>query len=260
MNRTLFSVIVPTHERPRLLERCLTSLKQQTFRDFEIVVVTDEPGADTHAAAGKLLDQRDVFIRRRGAPGPAASRNLALQVASGDFVLFLDDDDTIEPELLARYADSGALDANTVLYCDMEEVFESRASSPAVPISSRRNTTGKTDLRRLRVQNYLPNNCVLVPRHAALRVGFDEGLQALEDWEFLIALLEFQRFIHLDFFGPRIHRDQDVYSHRNTQDEPSAALNHLSIYRKWRGRDDAERSARAELLAGWGLPIPADWL
>ena len=45
MGAPLFSVIVATHERPALLERALASLAAQTFRDFETIVVSDEPSA-----------------------------------------------------------------------------------------------------------------------------------------------------------------------------------------------------------------------
>src|SRR5438270_13713059 len=100
MSSPAFSVIVTTHQRPALLERALESLKTQTFRDFETVVVSDEPSEATHAVAGRLLNERDVYLRRRGTPGPGPSRNAGLRHASGAYVFFLDDDDSFAPELL----------------------------------------------------------------------------------------------------------------------------------------------------------------
>lgn len=263
MNKPLFSVIVTTHFRPQLLARALASLKAQTFRDFEVVVVSDEPSEATHATAGRLLDERDVYIRRRGVPGPGISRNAGLRAAAGEFVLFLDDDDSFEPELLSRLADSGKLDARAVLYCNAEEIIESRATMPPKPLSSGRANNSQADLQQLMVTNFLSNNGVVVPHHAAGRFGFDESLRCLEDWDFLIALFLHNPFRHVDVFGPRVHRDQSGLNHRNTyvgSAAGQAALDFLSVYRKWPGRSDAERQKRAEQLGKWGMRVPPDWL
>ena len=96
-----FSLIIPTHKRPRLLTRALTSIERQSV-SAEVIVVSDVVDRETDHVCSALLEQRDIYIRRNGLPGPSASRNLALSVASGRYVLFLDDDDALH---------AGALDA-----------------------------------------------------------------------------------------------------------------------------------------------------
>ncbi|HEY6863329.1 MAG TPA: glycosyltransferase family 2 protein [Burkholderiales bacterium] len=263
MSAPLFSVIVATHERPALLERALASLAAQTFRDFETIVVSDEPSEATHAAAGRGLGARGVYLRRAGTPGPGPSRNAGLRLASGEYVLFLDDDDSCEPGLLERFAGCGRLDGRTVLYCDLEIVMESRASMPPRRLSASRVATGAQRPEDLLVENFIPNNCVAVPRAAALRLGFDERLRKLEDWDFLLGLLQHSAFAHVDFAGPRYHRDQAGEGHRDSYapaDRNQFALDHLGIYRKWPAASDAQRAARAAVLARWGMQLPAGWL
>ena len=261
--KPLFSVVVTTHLRPQLLARALGSLKAQTFKDFEIILVSDEPSEETHATAGHLLDARDVYIRRRGVPGPGISRNVGLRAANGEFVLFLDDDDTFEPGMLTSLAYSGKLDSRVVLYCNAEEIIESRATNPPTPLSSGRANNADADLQQLMVTNFLSNNGIIVSRHVAMRFGFDESLRCLEDWDFLVGLYLHNPFVHVPLFGPRVHRDKSGLGHRNTYTGPAAgqaALDFLSVYRKWPARNAAEREKRAEHLGKWGMRLPADWL
>ena len=98
--RPFFTIIIPTHNRAQLLERSINSLRAQTFGDFEIIIVSDCADQETFKVATSKLSGSDVFIKRKGLPGPAESRNYGLDIASGDYVIFLDDDDTLAPSYL----------------------------------------------------------------------------------------------------------------------------------------------------------------
>ena len=93
----LFTVIVTTHLRGPLLARALASLRAQTFQDFEVIVVADALDAGTAQACAEWLRPQDQFLKRSGKPGPAESRNVGLRLAKGEWILYLDDDDTHEP-------------------------------------------------------------------------------------------------------------------------------------------------------------------
>ena len=113
------------------------------------------------------------------------------------------------------------------------------------------------------VENFIPNNCVAVPREAARRFGFDEGMRKLEDWDFLIGLMQHNAFAHVDFYGPRYHRDEAGKGHRDSYapaDKGQFAVDHLSVYRKWPATSEAQRTGRAGVLARWGMQVPPGWL
>ncbi len=94
-----FSVIVPSRNRPTLLERALRSIAEQSFDDYEVVVIDD--GSDAGPAGSMAetvakLGARFQLVRREpgaGRHGPNAARNEGLQRARGCYVGFLDDDD-----------------------------------------------------------------------------------------------------------------------------------------------------------------------
>jgi glycosyltransferase involved in cell wall biosynthesis len=97
------SVIVPVYDAGRLLVRTLRSVAEQTFRDFEVVIVDD---GSTDPATRVLLDAAartpGVSVHRTPNRGPAHARNLAADRATGTYLLPLDADDWLAPTFLAH--------------------------------------------------------------------------------------------------------------------------------------------------------------
>jgi hypothetical protein len=109
---TLVSVCVPCHNAGPWLAATLEALLAQTWRELEIVVVDD--GSDD--GSGPLLDgyrSRGVTVVHQEAGGAARARNVALELARGDYIKFFDADDLLSPDLIARQMDRlhGRLDA-----------------------------------------------------------------------------------------------------------------------------------------------------
>lgn len=99
----LVSVIVPIYNVERFLERCFESIIHQTYKNFEIIAIND--GSTDGSAA--LLDDwaiKDARIKavHQNNIGVAATRNAAMKLASGEYVLFVDSDDTIAPYGIER--------------------------------------------------------------------------------------------------------------------------------------------------------------
>ena len=100
----MFTIIIPTHDRPYLLHRALQSLARQTFRDFTVIIVSDSsqyiaPYADLGTLPGRYL-----YVLRNDRPGPAESRNLAIELVTTEYAFFLDDDDALEETHLEALA------------------------------------------------------------------------------------------------------------------------------------------------------------
>lgn len=91
------SVIIPYRGEKRYLEDCLTSLEEQTFRDFQVILVGDHCQADV---SGVNLDIMNLEMTEKS--GVAAARNYGLAHATGTYVYFLDCDDYIEKDALEQ--------------------------------------------------------------------------------------------------------------------------------------------------------------
>lgn len=96
------SVITPTLDRLGFLRRALDSLAEQTFEDFEAIVVVDGPSPELASFVASHPDPRVRLVQRETRGGTAAARNSGLEVARGRYIGLLDDDDVWLPTKLER--------------------------------------------------------------------------------------------------------------------------------------------------------------
>ncbi len=98
------SIVVPVYNAEPYIDKCLDSIRNQTFTDFEVLCV-DDCGRDNSVAVVEKyaeLDPRFTLIRQKENRGPGAARNLGMRLASGKYITFLDSDDWVEPVLLEK--------------------------------------------------------------------------------------------------------------------------------------------------------------
>ncbi len=100
----LVSVIIPTYNRARLLPRLAEALAAQSHAGSEVVFVDDGSDDDTPAALGEICDRHDGWrMFRQENAGPAAARNLGVGAASGELLVFLDDDCVPHPRFIEEH-------------------------------------------------------------------------------------------------------------------------------------------------------------
>ena len=127
------SVLVPVYQAETFLTRCLDSMTRQTFPDWELLLVDDGCTDSSPALCDQFAakDSRARVFHRTKNQGVSAARNLALQEAKGDYITFLDADDTYEDHALETLwnlreqsgTDSAAC-AHTYLWPDGKEAVE----------------------------------------------------------------------------------------------------------------------------------------
>lgn len=100
MNRPLVSVIIPAFNRAKVVGRAVSSVLNQTFKDFECIVVDDGSTDETESVLRKFSDKIRVIKTANG--GVSAARNIGSAQAEGTFIAFLDSDDEWKKEKLAK--------------------------------------------------------------------------------------------------------------------------------------------------------------
>ena len=183
MARTRVSVIIPCYNHARYLPEAVASVVGQTFREWEIVVVDDGSADDTAAVAERLIaahPERAMCLLRQPNRGVGASRNAGIRAARGEYILPLDADDTIEPELLAETI--AVLDARPELgfvYTDVR-VFGEQTSILS---------GGSYSLAKLRFDCLMLNPTLFRKRAWDETGGFCESMRfGYEDWDFWLSL------------------------------------------------------------------------
>ena len=97
-----FTVVVPTYNRSALLARAVDSVLNQTWTDFELIVVDDASTDDTPQVMAQFSDERLIYIRQPDNQGASAARNTGICRAKGQYVSFLDSDDELLPQFLEQ--------------------------------------------------------------------------------------------------------------------------------------------------------------
>lgn len=98
------TVMVAAHNSEDYIAECIESLKGQTYGDFEVIIVNDGSSDDTAGVARACIgaDERFSIVECETNGGPGAARNKALERARGEFVMYLDSDDMLVADALAK--------------------------------------------------------------------------------------------------------------------------------------------------------------
>jgi glycosyltransferase involved in cell wall biosynthesis len=96
----LFSIILPTYNRCNFLPRAISSVLQQTYPHYELIIIDDGSTDDTPAVLAALADPRIITIKQAKNQGVSTARNTGLLSAKGQYICFLDDDDEYFPDYL----------------------------------------------------------------------------------------------------------------------------------------------------------------
>lgn len=177
------SIIIPAYNTAHLIAACLDSVLAQTFQNFEAIVVNDgsPDSLDLEKVLQPYLD-RIVYIKQANKRA-AGARNTAITRARGEFLAFLDSDDTwlpkhLESQMKQFEADPalGLVYANAVLVGDPTRHFEFMQKCPSV---------GEAGFEALVVERcQIPVSTVVARKAAIVKAGgFDEGLARCDDYD-----------------------------------------------------------------------------
>ena len=190
------SVIIPTYNRASLLEKSIQSVLNQTFQDFEIIIV-DDCSTDNTEQVVKIFQEKDNrirYIKHEKNRGAAAARNTGIKAARGEFVAFQDSDDEwfSDKLLLQMQVFSNAQKDVGVVYTGFWRITNKKKIY--IPHSWVKQKEGYI-LRELLIGNFIGTPTAIVRKECLIKMGmFDERLHSLEDWELWLRISKFYKF------------------------------------------------------------------
>ena len=125
----LVSVIIPVYNVEKYIEKCIESVLEQTFGDFEIIVVIDGSTDGSEAIARRLQEENPgkITVINQENKGLGGARNTGIINARGKYLLFVDSDDYIEKELLADATKIIESENSDIVFFDFNYVDENGA-------------------------------------------------------------------------------------------------------------------------------------
>jgi hypothetical protein len=209
-----------TYNRPGYVREAVGSILQQTYRNFEVILVRDG-GKPIGDIAGEFGDERLIFIDREQNQGKPYSLNEAIGRAKGKYVCYLDDDDLYYPNHLQVLVD--ALEGQGeygVAYSDLYKV-NCRVAEDGRRMVLSKNVEISRDFSRMTMLrfNHILHVSLMHDRELLERAGgYNEDLDALVDWDLTRKLVFYTDFLHVpkitgEFYAPvPVDDEQTMYS------------------------------------------------
>ncbi len=188
------SVIVPTFNRANLLSEAIQSVLDQTFKDYEIIVVDVGSTDNTREMIGRFGDQVKYFYKDQCPVSTA--RNFGMKNSCGEYIAFLDDDDLWYKNKLAVQVKE--LDQNQELgfLCAEADVM---TMDGRTLYTLRKGWGNKENFESLFNENFIPMLTVLMRRTCYEQIGgFDENFINSEDYDYWLRLAQVYQFKYLD--------------------------------------------------------------
>lgn len=261
-----YSIIVPTHQRALLLKRTLTSIKAQSPAiKTEVIVISDVADAQTDEACLELLGKDDIYIRRNGPCGPSASRNLGLRIASGRYILFLDDDDTWHDGFLEKLHARPEIQQGLPVYFDTTHAEERRPEGGPELLEKIDMSLANKLTRHVYVKNQIPICNHAFPRDLLTGLNFDIHMRAYEDWDFCLTAYARHWPVHVPVLGTTVYVVKDDTTDRRSNSPKAkgfdAFLDYMYVYRRHPAPTNELALQRSKFIAGIeGLAISKEYL
>ncbi|MDP8966064.1 MAG: glycosyltransferase [Cyanobacteriota bacterium] len=195
----LVSIIVPVYNGETTIQETIESVLNQTFRDFELLIINDGSQDATLEVIDRIQDPR-VKVFSYSNSGVSTSRNRGISLASGEYISFIDADDLWTPDKLE--AQFNALQANPeagVAYSWTDYIDE---SGQVVRQGPHFNCNGDAYAKLLLSDFVGSGSNPLIRKQAFIEVGgFDESLSLAADWDMWLRLAARYQFVAV----PSIH-------------------------------------------------------
>lgn len=246
-NKPIVSIIIPTYNRERLIARSVKSVLNQTYQDFELIIVDDASTDNTEEVVSSFNDERIRYVRHKENKGEAAARNTGIKAARGDYIAYQDSDDEWFPEKLARQIEllQDASPEVGVIYTGFWKTENHKRTY--IPFSWVNQKNGDIHKELLK-GNFIGSPVVLIKKECFSEVGlFDERLRNLVDWEMWLRISKHYHFRCADEPLVVAHYDSD-----NASDNPDSLIDALELVLE-KNRDEFELEKK--LLAKHSINI-----
>ena len=196
------SVVMPAYNVGAFIAEAIQSVLDQTYPDWELVIVDDGATDNTASIIATFADPRIIVVHQANG-GLTAARNSGLSKISGDWVLFLDSDDVLRPDALEHLMRAAALDRGVppaVIYGDYMRIDEAGTTLGRRELLGKIRTQPSGDLLGFFLQGFVQMiGTAIVRRDVVTRVGrIQVGLEPMEDWVWFTLAALHGEFVSVD--------------------------------------------------------------
>lgn len=190
------SIIIPLYNKEKYISATIKSVLAQTYKDFELLVVDDGSTDGSADIVKSFNDERIRYIRKENG-GVSSARNRGVVEAIGDWILFLDADDTLESRCLETLL--VPIESNRDVDISAASFFIERHGSKSVDCHTSYNGIVPSNYKWLFLKKYfLRAGSFLIRRDIVMKNKFDESLSRYEDMKCVLEWIRNTKIYVLD--------------------------------------------------------------
>ena len=195
MNEMLVSVVIPAFNCEKYIAECIDSVLNQSYQDFEIIIIDDGSTDGTVKTVSGYEDDRIKLFHQEGNSGSGAARNYGVEKASGQWIAFVDADDTWLPDKLQKQlAECSSQEWSHTDLFFLGGIYPK--DTKATAFTSKHSGHILDDLL---VENSIGTSSVIIKKKTFLDFGgFNTELRALQDWDLWLRVAEKHEICYID--------------------------------------------------------------
>ena len=179
METALISVIVPVYNVAQYLEKSIASIQKQTYQNLEIILVDDGATDESGRLCDAIAEQDDrVSVLHKKNEGLSQARNDGMKQAHGDYLIFIDSDDYIHPEMIQSLYEQLIQEDADVSSCGVMNVYANDESPQSANQDEYFVCDSQTFLKEYLIGEKIPGTICnkLIKREIATALSFPKGL------------------------------------------------------------------------------------
>lgn len=191
------SIILPTFNREKLITETIESILNQTYKDFELIIVDNYSEDKTEDIVKSFNDNRIKYFKNQNNGIIAVNRNFGFSKSTGDFIAFCDSDDLWFPTKLEKQLNEFNKNPNVGLVCSSGITFNEKGTIGKIEDTSLTNIS----FEKLLFHNYVINSSAIVKKNVFDNIGLldeDPNIIAVEDYELWLRIAKKYEVIRLN--------------------------------------------------------------
>lgn len=199
MNESI-SVIIPTYNRPKMLNRALNSVINQKYDNMEILIIDDSNKKEEKIKNQKLIEkinnEKIIYLQTAGSEGGGKARNIGIENSKGKYIAFLDDDDIWLNNKLKKQMKKFKMDNSIcAVYC----IYDVHNKKGKIIRKIRHRNKGNIYKKLLNSFCISETSSIIIKKEALEKInGFDTSLIANQEYDLYIRLSEHCNFDFVD--------------------------------------------------------------
>lgn len=180
----MISVVIPTYNREKLIERAIRSVMNQTYKDIEIIVIDDASTDNTEQVVKNIKYSNIKYFKQNENGGACRARNRGIKESNGDYIAFLDSDDEWDKNKLERQITFLKEKKADIVVCNY---YYSKNNKKSIAIN-RKNEIISYD--ELLYSNCITTGAILSKKNIFENIYFDESMPRYQDWDLVLRIAQ----------------------------------------------------------------------